>query len=147
MIVPIEPTTRPSRFQGLSIAFLAVAIHYAAIRAAVGYMGSDPSTILALVVLPAVITLWVLPPARRHGLHRWPVLWFLYATSPFPVVILVVGETWILHRFFAVDFPGQSKWARHGTDTDGHTANRPARETAKGSRQPQDRQAKKKPAA
>lgn len=106
------------RFLGLSAAFLAVAVHFTALRAVGAYMGGEPSTLFAVFILPAVITLWVLPPARRHGLIRWPVLWLLFYTSTVPVAVLIVGETWILHRFFAVEFPGQHRWAKTDEQAD-----------------------------
>lgn len=105
-------TTKGGRFLGLAAAFLAVAVHFTALRAVGAYMGGEPSTLFAVFILPAVITLWILPPARRHGLIRWPVLWLLFYTSTVPVAVLIVGETWVLHRFFVREFPGQHKWAK-----------------------------------
>lgn len=109
-------TAKGGRFLGLSAAFLATALHFTALRAVGAYMGGEPSTLFAVFILPAVITLWVLPPARRHGLIRWPVLWILFYTSTIPFAVLIVGQTWVLHRFFFVEFPGQHKWARKADD-------------------------------
>lgn len=142
-MIAAPTTSKPGLFLGICVAFLVVAVHYAAIRATGTYLGADPSTVLAVSVLPAVITLWILPPARKHGLLRWPVLWFLYMTSAFPVVVLVVGETWILYRFFAVDFPGQHKWATHDEAPAKTVATKRVSDHDKAVTRPADRQAKK----
>jgi len=72
----------------------------------VAQRGDEFTTLLTLLV-PAIVTAVCIRPARRHGWHRWLALVMLaYMTIPaYAAIVMLVGETWAIHRFWCVDYP------------------------------------------
>lgn len=115
-----HPSSHPPkrRFNPLPWAvclFLAFA-HTAAAARVSTYGGGEGDT-LAVLILPAVFTAICIPQARRHGWLRWASMLALsYIVLPeFAAATVAVAETWILHRFWVVEYPDNhaSRWVKN----------------------------------
>ncbi|MDN5894594.1 MAG: hypothetical protein L0H93_11275 [Nocardioides sp.] len=94
--------------------FLAFAHTAAAARVSTYGGGGDA---LVVLILPAIVTAALIPQARRRGWVRWVSVWVLsYIVMPeFAAPTVAVAETWILHRFWVVEFPDNhaSRWLKN----------------------------------
>lgn len=93
------------------LAAFTLALAHAVSLGAVAMALSDPMLTLAWTMLPAWLTIALLPGARATGYHRWLVVLVLSVVVSNPVLgILTVtaGHTWILHRFWFVEYPRTS---------------------------------------
>lgn len=86
---------------------IVVALIHTGFAVGISSSGGGETLTLVAVLIPAIVTAIAIPGARRRGWHRWVALVMLtYTTIPwYAASVLAIGETWVLHRFWAVDFP------------------------------------------
>lgn len=72
----------------------------------------DSVVLVTLLAVPAAITMAFVPEARTTGLYRWPVAWALGFTSTLPILVLVLAQTWVLSRFWLVEYTPRSPFRR-----------------------------------
>lgn len=101
-----DATRRPvvAETLGWGLAALAAFAHGAAMLYLAAYSVAFAGFLAALVA-PAVVTVIVLPEARKSGWHRWAATWALTLTSAegFTPLVLLVAETWVLRQFWVVE--------------------------------------------
>lgn len=101
-------STRAGRLSALNyleLCGLAATIHVVLVMAVIGATGGESSaTLLALAVAPILTAVFV-PHSRRHGWHRWLALLglTLVVMPDLYLPVLLVADTWILHRFWVVE--------------------------------------------
>lgn len=90
-----------------ALAGVAATAHAFTIPVAAHYSG-DPIVTMLWVMVPAWVTIALLPVARRTGYHRWlAVLVLANIVDPFwSVPTLIVAHTWVLHQFWSVEHEG-----------------------------------------
>ena len=80
---------------------------------------AGPDLALAVLTLPGLVTTIAVPMSRRRS-WRWLVLSALVLTTKaeFQGFVLLVGESWLLHRVWFVErpAPGQAPRARRRND-------------------------------
>jgi hypothetical protein len=63
----------------------------------------NTTVVLALLCIPALLTMIFVPRARTQHLYRWPIVWLLGFTSQLAWSTLIVAQTWVLIRFWYVE--------------------------------------------
>lgn len=64
----------------------------------------DSFALLTLLTVPALVTMVFVPEARSRGIYRWPVAWILGFTSMYPLPVLILAQSWVLIRFWLVEY-------------------------------------------
>lgn len=98
-----RPARSIARFVAQTLAVVVLVGGYT-VAAVLSPVATDSLVLIALLCVPALVTMLFVPPARSRGLHRWPVAWVLGFTSMYPLPVLIAAQVWVVWRFWVIEY-------------------------------------------